>query len=103
MKAEAANIGDAVLELIVTDHPGIMPQICGLAFRRAFSVVGMLSLPPDDAQTRRIWLRVGDGARLEQVESQLRKLYDVREVRRHPRGHPVFQGLDAFVESAGST
>jgi acetolactate synthase I/III small subunit len=100
VNTEATHIGPAVLELIVNDHPGIMSQVCGLAFRRAFNVVGMLCLPLDDGHTRRIWLRVDDSARLDQVENQLRKLYDVREVHRHPRGHPVFQGLDDYVASA---
>ena len=102
MNTDATQVGHAVLELIVNDHPGIMSQVCGLAFRRAFNVVGMLCLPLDDGQTRRIWLRVSDGVRLDQVENQLRKLYDVREVHRHPQGHPVFQGLDEYVASASS-
>ena len=44
----------------------------------------------------RVWLRVCETERLVQVESQLRKLHDVRAVRRHPPDHPVFGGLEGF-------
>ncbi len=86
----------AVLELTVNNHPGVMSHVCGLFSRRAFNVDGILCLPVGDGATSRIWLQVREGDRLDQVEQQLHKLHDVRAVRRHPPDHAVFTRLEAF-------
>jgi acetolactate synthase-1/3 small subunit len=86
----------AILELTVNNHPGVMSHVCGLFSRRAFNVDGILCMPLANTETSRIWLRVREGERLAQVESQLRKLYDVHEVRRHPPDHAVFEHLAGF-------
>ena len=76
----------AVLELTVNNHPGVMSHVCGLFSRRAFNVDGI------------VWLRVQEGERLAQVESQLHKLHDVHAVRRHPPDHDVFNNLEDFFQ-----
>lgn len=86
----------AVLELTVNNHPGVMSHVCGLFSRRAFNVDGIVCLPLGNGQTSRIWLRVQEGERLAQVESQLHKLHDVHEVRRHPPEHEVFNNLEGY-------
>lgn len=93
MNSEASQ---AVLELTVNNHPGVMSHVCGLFSRRAFNVDGIVCLPLGNGQTSRIWLRVQEGERLAQVESQLHKLHDVYEVRRHPPEHEVFNNLEGF-------
>jgi acetolactate synthase I/III small subunit len=93
---ETPNAQLAILELTVDNHPGVMSHVCGLFSRRAFNVDGILCMPLPNSDTSRIWLRVREGARLAQVESQLHKLYDVRSVRRHPPDHAVFDHLEAF-------
>ena len=87
MNSETTPTQQAVLELIVNNHPGVMSHVCGLFSRRAFNVDGIACLPLGDGQTSRIWLRVQEGERLMQVESQLHKLHDVHAVRRHPADH----------------
>ena len=76
----------------------VMSHVCGLFSRRAFNVDGILCLPLGGGQTSRIWLRVQEGERLAQVESQLHKLHDVHSVRRHPPTHAVFSNLERFFQ-----
>jgi acetolactate synthase I/III small subunit len=88
----------AILELTVDNHPGVMSHVCGLFSRRAFNVDGILCLPLTDNKTSQIWLRVQETERLAQVESQLHKLHDVYSVRRHPPDHAVFDHLQGFFQ-----
>lgn len=73
-----------VLELRVRNHPGTMSHITGLFARRAFNLDAIVCVPLADSRTSRILLLVSDEPRLEQVERQLAKLYDVLEVRHRP-------------------
>jgi len=98
MTSETIQAKQAVLELTVSNHPGVMSHVCGLFSRRAFNVDGILCLPLGNGQTSRIWLRVQEGERLAQVESQLYKLHDVHAVRHHPPNHAVFSNLEAFFQ-----
>lgn len=96
MNIDIRSPRQAVLELTVDNHPGVMSHVCGLFARRAFNMDGILCLPLGDGSVSRIWLRVQEGDRLDQVENQLRKLNDVRAVRRHPPDHAVFNRLEGF-------
>ena len=89
-----------VLEVTVQNHPGAMSHVCGLFSRRAFNVDGILCLPLGDAGHSRIWLRVQEDQRLEQLIRQMEKLADVLEVRRHTAGHEVFLRLEQFFRPA---
>ncbi|MET0066960.1 MAG: acetolactate synthase small subunit [Candidatus Thiodiazotropha sp.] len=90
----------AVLELTVNNHPGVMSHVCGLFSRRAFNVDGILCMPMTDRAHSRIWLRVQENERLNQVVSQLQKLHDVHQVVRHSPEHEVFSRLALFFENA---
>jgi len=85
-----------VLELTVNDHPGVMSHVTGLFARRAFNVDGILCLPRRNGTQSRIWLRVNEDARLEQMIKQINKLEDVVEVRRHTAQQAVFTRLQEF-------
>ncbi len=98
MNSEITQAQQAVLELTVNNHPGVMSHVCGLFTRRAFNVDGILCLPLGNGQTSRIWLRVQEDERLAQVESQLHKLNDVHSVLRHPPNHAVFSTLEVFFQ-----
>jgi acetolactate synthase-1/3 small subunit len=87
------------LELTVANHPGVMSHVTGLFARRAFNVEGILCLPIGDGTQSRIWLKVNEDARLEQMLKQLRKLEDVREVRQHAADHEVFVRLEEFFRA----
>jgi acetolactate synthase I/III small subunit len=90
----------AVLELMVNNHPGVMSHVCGLFSRRAFNVDGILCMPMSDHAYSRIWLRVQEGERLDQVVSQLQKLHDVHQVVRHSPDHEVFSNLELFFDKS---
>jgi acetolactate synthase-1/3 small subunit len=88
-----------VLELTVNNHPGVMSHICGLFARRAFNVEGILCMPIATGVQSRIWLRVPDDHRLEQMLRHLRKLEDVISVQRHGADHEVFVRLEKFFQA----
>ncbi len=88
----------AVLELTVHNHPGVMSHICGLFARRAYNLEGILCLPLPGGARSRIWLRLDEDRRLDQVVSQVQKLQDVLAVKRHGAGHEVFSDLERFFQ-----
>ena len=88
-----ANPG-TVLELTVNNHPGVMSHVCGLFSRRGFNLDSILCMPLPNSDKSRIWLRLREGERLRQIESQLRKLHDVHEVRQQLPEHAVFGHLE---------
>ncbi len=96
MQAEQHRTAISVLELMVNDHPGVMSHVTGLFSRRAFNVDGILCMPVGDGLHSRIWLRVNEEGRLDQVVRQLEKLHDVKEVRRHAADQAVFVDLERF-------
>lgn len=67
------------IELNVADHPGSLPQVCGLLARRSFQAEAVLCLPGRHGR-RAVWLLVPADARLEQLTRQLAKLGDVLSV-----------------------
>jgi acetolactate synthase-1/3 small subunit len=70
----------AVLELRVRNHPGTMSHITGLFARRGFNLEAIVCAPVDDGATSCMLLLVAAEPRLDQVERQLAKLYDVLSV-----------------------
>lgn len=70
-----------VLELRVRNHPGTMSHITGLFARRAFNLDAIVCVPLAEEATSHVLLLVRHETRLEQIEQQLKKLYDVLSVR----------------------
>jgi acetolactate synthase I/III small subunit len=69
-----------LIRLKVNNHPGVMSQITGLFSRRAYNLEGILCAPIGDGSESLMFLLVAESERIEQVLSQLRKLYDVLEL-----------------------
>jgi acetolactate synthase-1/3 small subunit len=89
----------AVLDLRVRNHPGTMSHITGLFARRAFNLEAILCVPEPGAATSRMLLLVANEPRLDQVERQLAKLYDVLTVRHRPElDAALFQRCSALAE-----
>lgn len=84
------------LELSVRNHPGVMSHVCGLFARRAFNVEGILCMPLPGGVESRIWLLVQDDQRLHQMISQVEKLEDVLQVRRHGDEMRIFDQVSEF-------
>lgn len=95
-RPETASLERAVLQIEVSNHPGVMSHIVGLFSRRAFNVEGILCMPVGDGRQSRIWLLVAEDARLPQMIRQLAKLEDVVGVARHAADHEVFNRLEGF-------
>lgn len=87
---------NTILQLTVRNHPGVMAHVSSLFARRAFNVDGIFCLPIGDETRSRIWLRVQEDERLEQLIQQLQKLVDVEDVQSHGTEHEVFQKLETF-------
>ena len=85
-----------ILELKVANHPGVMSHICNLFTRRAFNLEGIICMPLEEGLESRIWLRVNEDKKLEQLVRQLDKLEDVREVHRNKVDPNVFKQLEGF-------
>ncbi len=94
--AAGASSAKTVLEITVDNHAGVMVQVCSLFARRVYNVEGILCMPIGDGGESRIWLRVNEDRRLEQLMKQLLKLEDVYDVRRHGASHDVFVRLEEF-------
>ena len=70
-----------VFDLRVRNHPGTMSHITGLFARRAFNLEAIRCAPVGDGSESRMLLLVTATPRLEQIERQLGRLYDVVSVR----------------------
>ena len=81
-----------ILELRVRNHPGTMSHITGLFARRAFNLDAILCVPNPDRSTSRVLLLVPADPRLQQLERQLARLYDVLEIRHRPALSPDIFG-----------
>jgi len=68
------------LELLVRDHPGALPQVCGLMMRRRFEYTALSFTAVGDGHAT-ISLVLPPGQRRDQIERQLSKLYDVLGLR----------------------
>lgn len=98
-QAPDASRPQAVLELTVNNHPGVMSHICGLFARRGYNLEGIFCMPIGTGAHSRIWLLVKADHRLEQMIKQVRKLEDVLSLQRHSADHEVFVRLEAFFRT----
>lgn len=91
-----------VIELLVQNHPGVMLHITGLFARRAFNLEGILCGQIGDGTTSRMYLLVKDDDFLEQIVKQLRKLYDVLDVKvRSEYDYTIFHNPELMLKSEG--
>ncbi len=94
---EAATMHTAILRLTVNNHPGVMLQICGLLARRNFNLDGIFCTAIDQGATSRIWLKVDETDKLDQVIKQLAKLEDVLQVEQKSDAFSRFAELEAVL------
>lgn len=98
LSPEAKDPSQAVLELSVNNHPGVMSHVCSLFSRRAYNMDGIACMPFGNGEESRIWIRVNNNRQLEQIVKQLQKLEDVHTVRNHAGEHEVFAGLEKLFQ-----
>lgn len=91
-------MADVVLELLVNDHPGAMSHVTGLFTRRAYNVDRIHCSPLPGSAHSRVILVVRESERLAQLVVELRRLYDVLDVRVRDDWPPdAFARIDAIV------
>ena len=78
------DVDAAELELRVRNHPGTMSHVTGLFARRGFNLDAIVCAPAAENGTSCMLLLVAGEPRLDQVERQLARLYDVLQVRQRP-------------------
>lgn len=83
-----------VFSLLVDNNPGVLSRIAGLFSRRGYSIDSITSgTTLDDHFTRITVVATGDELILSQIEKQVRKLEDVREIKVLKDGESVFREL----------
>ena len=83
-----------VLSLLVENNPGVTSRISGLFSRRGFNIDSFSSGVTADSNFERITIVAsGDEQILEQIEKQLRKLEDVRDIKKLEHGSSVKREL----------
>ena len=71
-----------VFQLIVDNTSGVLSRIAGLFSRRGYNIHSITAgVTADPRFTRITIVTEGDDEILEQIEKQLRKLVDVRDIR----------------------
>ncbi|MDP4176833.1 MAG: acetolactate synthase small subunit [Bacillota bacterium] len=90
---------NAIVELVVRNHPGVMTHITGLFARRAFNLEGIVCSRIGDGHESRMYLLVKNDDLVEQIIKQLQKLYDVRKVTFHEDyDSTIFNRLDEIIK-----
>jgi acetolactate synthase-1/3 small subunit len=83
-----------VLSLLVENNPGVTSRISGLFSRRGFNIDSFSSGVTADPRFERITIVAsGDEQILEQIEKQLEKLEDVRDIKKLEHGSSVTREL----------
>jgi len=99
--AASQAVPTTLLRLTVNNHPGVMLQICGLFARRSFNLEGIFCTAIGQRATSRIWLKVDETDKLEQVIKQLAKLEDVLVVEEQPDAWVRIKELEAMMAHIG--
>lgn len=83
-----------VFSLMVDNNPGVLSRIAGLFSRRGYSIDSITAgTTTDERYTRITVVASGDELILSQIEKQLRKLEDVKEIKILREGESVYREL----------
>lgn len=83
-----------VYSLLVDNNPGVLSRIAGLFSRRGYSIDSITAgMTADSRFTRITVVATGDELILEQIEKQVRKLVDVREIKVLKNDESVYREL----------
>ena len=83
-----------VYSLLVDNNPGVLSRIAGLFSRRGYSIDSITAgMTADSRFTRITVVSSGDELILSQIEKQVRKLEDVREIKLRKDDEAVYREL----------
>ena len=92
-----------VLSLLVDNTAGVLSRIAGLFTRRGYNIDSITAGTTADPRFTRITIVTsGDHDIIEQIEKQLRKLEDVRAIKRLREGKSVYRELMMIKVRANS-
>lgn len=93
-----------VLSLLVDNTAGVLSRISGLFSRRGYNIDSVSVAETENPLFSRMTVAVtGEELTLEQIEKQLAKLEDVREITELTDGNSVCRELALIVVEAGAT
>ena len=83
-----------VLSLLVDNTAGVLSRVAGLFSRRGYNIESLtVGVTADQRYSRMTVVSIGDQEILEQIEKQLRKLEDVRDIKELRPGQAVYREL----------
>ena len=83
-----------VLSLLVDNTAGVLSRVAGLFSRRGYNIESLtVGVTADERYSRMTVVSLGDQEILEQIEKQLRKLEDVRDIKELRPGQSVYREL----------
>lgn len=83
-----------VLSLLVDNTSGVLSRVAGLFSRRGYNIESLtVGVTADERYSRMTVVSVGEQEILEQIEKQLRKLEDVRDIKELKPGASVYREL----------
>ena len=83
-----------VLSLLVDNTSGVLSRVAGLFSRRGYNIESLtVGVTADERYSRMTVVSIGDQEILDQIEKQLRKLEDVRDIKVLKPGHSVYREL----------
>lgn len=88
------NDNRIVLSLLVDNTAGVLARVAGLFSRRGYNIESLtVGVTADPRYSRMTVVSLGDHEVLVQIENQLRKLEDVRDIKELPSGRSVYREL----------
>ena len=83
-----------VLSLLVDNTAGVLSRVAGLFSRRGYNIESLtVGMTADDRYSRMTVVSTGEPEILDQIEKQLRKLEDVRDIKELKPGSSVYREL----------
>ena len=83
-----------VFSMLVENSSGVLSRIAGLYSRRGYNIESLtVGVTADERYSRMTVVSIGDQEILEQIEKQLRKLEDVRDIKELKPGRSVYREL----------
>lgn len=83
-----------VLSLLVDNTSGVLSRVAGLFSRRGYNIESLtVGVTADERYSRMTVVSIGDQEILDQIEKQLRKLEDVRDIKELKPGNSVYREL----------
>lgn len=92
--SDMMNDNRIVLSLLVDNTAGVLARVAGLFSRRGYNIESLtVGVTADPRYSRMTVVSLGDHEVLVQIENQLRKLEDVRDIKELPSGRSVYREL----------